>query len=91
MRKWPLALVLTLTVVGSVAGYFALQVLAAFVAFFIYGSGDTGAAKWANSSVLFVVGQVAIVSWLFYRKRWLKSIPALALALLIPVGLFLAL
>jgi hypothetical protein len=80
-----------LTAVGSVAGYFALQVLAAFVAFFIYGSGETFAAKSGNVSGLFVAAQFVAVLFLFYRKVWVKKVPALLLALFIPLGLFLAL
>lgn len=75
----------------SVAGYFALQILAAFVSFFAYGSGAAASNKVTNISVLFVAVQLVIVSCLFYRKVWLKKMPNLLLALLIPVGLFLAL
>jgi hypothetical protein len=46
---------LVLTATASVAGYFALQVPAVFVAFFTYGSSDRGADKWVNISALVVV------------------------------------
>ena len=91
MRKWLPAIGFVLTTVGSVAGYFALQLIAAFVSFFIYGSGETFAAKSGNVNALFVAGQLLLVSYLFYRKVWLKKVPALLLAVLIPLGLFLAL
>jgi len=91
MRKWPTALVLALTAIANVASYFALQIMAAFVAFFIYGSGEKFSAKSINVSALFVVGQLIVVSYLFYRKVWLRKMPALLLALFIPIGLFLGL
>jgi len=85
------ALLWALTVLASVAGYFALQVLAVFVAFFMYGSGSMGADKWVNIGALFVVLQLVVVGCLFYRKAWPNKTPALLSALLIPLGLFLAL
>ena len=91
MGEWPAILALVLTIIGSIVGYFTLQMLAAIVAFLVYGSSDTGSAKWVNIGALFVAGQLLIVSYLFYRKVWLKSLPALLLALLTPLGLFLAL
>jgi len=91
MGKWPAVLVIALTITSSIVGYFALQVLAAFVAFCIYGSGETFSAKSLNVSALFVAGQLIIVNCLFYRKTWVKKVATLLLALLIPLGLFLAL
>jgi hypothetical protein len=91
MRKWPHGLALVLIAIGSVASYFALQIIAALVAFSIYGSGEIFSAKTINVSALFVVGQLMVVSYLFYSRVWIKKTPALLLALLIPAGLFLAL
>jgi hypothetical protein len=91
VRKPSTALVLTLTAVSSLVGYFALQVVAAFVAFFLYGSGEAFSAKSGTVSALFIVGQLIVVSYLFYRKVWVKEMPALLLALFIPAMLFLAL
>ncbi len=91
MRKWPLALGLALTAIGSVTGYFALQILVAFAAFFMYGSGNMGASKWMNVGALFVAAQLLLVSYLFYHRKWLTRVPTLLLALLIPVGLFIVL
>jgi hypothetical protein len=91
MRKWHPAVLLVLTAAASVLGYFALQVLAVFVAFFRYGTSDRGSEKWINVSVLFLVLQLVVVGCIFYRKAWPNKIPALLLALFIPLGLFLAL
>jgi hypothetical protein len=91
MRKWHPAVLLVLTATASVAGYFALQVLAVFVAFFRYGTSTRGSEKWVNVSALFLVLQLAVVSYIFYRKGWPNKIPALLLALFIPPGPFLAL
>jgi hypothetical protein len=91
MRKGHPAVLLVLTATASVAGYFALQVLAVFVAFFRYGTSARGSEKWVNVSALFLVLQLVVVSCIFYRKAWPNKIPALLLALLIPLGLFLVL
>jgi hypothetical protein len=91
VRKWHAILLLTLTVAASVMGYFAFQVLAALVAFFMYGSSNAGVDKWINVGVLFVVLQLITAGCVFYRKPWPQKTLALLLALLIPLGLFLTL
>jgi len=91
MRKWHLALLLTLTAAASVVGYFALQVLAVFVAFLMYGSSALGGNKWVNVSALFVLLQLLIAGYLVHRKEGPVKIPAMVLALLITLGLFLSL
>jgi hypothetical protein len=91
MRSWRSALLLALTAAASVVGYFALQVLAVFVAFFAYGSSALGGDKWVNVSALFVLLQLLIAGYLVYRKAGVVKIPALVLTLLITRGLFLSL
>jgi len=91
MRKWHPALLLILTAAASVVGYFALQVLAVFIAFFTYGTSALGGDKWVNVSALFVLLQLLIAGYLIYRKAGAVKIPALVLALLITLGLFLSL
>ena len=84
-------MLLTLTAAASVVGYFTLQLLAVFVAFFTYGSSALGADKWINVSALLVLLQLLIAGYLVHRKAGTVKIPALVLTLFITLALFLSL
>lgn len=73
--------------VVNVAIYFILQIVASFVQFALFGSGNTSERYSSWVSLSFVVLQALILIWLFYTKRLINNV-SLLLNLLLLIALY---
>ena len=81
-------LIYIISVVLSIALYFFMQIIASFVQFGLFGSGEISASKSLWVSLCFVFFQVLLLL-LIYWKKCLKDLPLLILNVLLVVSLFL--
>ena len=68
--------IVALLIVNAVM-YFVFQIIASFVQFTLFGSGNTSERYSIWVSLFFVVLQALILIWLFYKKRFINGISLL--------------
>ncbi|EFK55772.1 Uncharacterised protein [Sphingobacterium spiritivorum] len=78
-----------LSVILNIGLYFLLQIIASFVQFGLFGSGNVTANKTVLVSLVFLILQVLLLLFLYKKKILLKDITLLILNVLITVCLFL--
>lgn len=78
-----------LIIFGSIILYFALQVASVFLSYFIFGSGSTFTRYAEITGVVFLLLQLTILSYLFYRKTIIKRNIIFAIAVLVPIALYI--